>query len=85
MFVSFKKYGAIAQLGEHLPCKQGAEGSSPSSSTLRFRLALRSWVTEERNDRLPIDGRGNLSPDFQSGLPALAERYASARHTVGQP
>ena len=25
-----------------------------------------------------------MSPDFQSGLPALAGRYASARHTVGQ-
>lgn len=25
--------GAIAQLGEHLPCKQRVEGSNPSSST----------------------------------------------------
>lgn len=76
MFVSFKKYGAIAQLGEHLPCKQGAEGSSPSSSTLRFRLALRSWVTEERNDRLPIWTDKVLADDdnirFLAGpLPAI--------------
>lgn len=27
-------FGVVAQLGEHLPCKQGAEGSSPSDSTL---------------------------------------------------
>ncbi len=26
-------HGAIAQLGEHLPCTQGVEGSSPSGST----------------------------------------------------
>ena len=26
-------YGGIAQLGEHLPCKQGAVGSSPIIST----------------------------------------------------
>ena len=25
--------GAIAQLGEHLPCKQGVSGSNPLSST----------------------------------------------------
>ena len=25
--------GSVAQLGEHLPCKQEAEGSSPSRST----------------------------------------------------
>ena len=26
-------YGGIAQLGEHLPCKQGVKGSNPSIST----------------------------------------------------
>ena len=25
-------YGGIAQLGEHLPCKQGVKGSNPSIS-----------------------------------------------------
>ena len=38
----------------------------------------------DRSIQKIIDGRGNLSPDFQSGLPGLAGRYASARHTVGQ-
>ena len=27
------KYGVVAQLGEHLPCKQDVEGSIPSDST----------------------------------------------------
>ena len=28
-----KKYGGIAQLVEHLPCKQGVIGSNPITST----------------------------------------------------
>ena len=28
-----KKYGGVAQLGEHLPCKQGVMGSIPIIST----------------------------------------------------
>ena len=27
-------YGGVAQLGEHLPCKQGVKGSNPFISTL---------------------------------------------------
>ena len=27
------EYGGIAQLGEHLPCKQGVRGSNPLTST----------------------------------------------------
>ena len=27
------KYGGVAQLGEHLPCKQGVKGSNPFIST----------------------------------------------------
>ena len=27
-------YGGIAQLGEHLPCKQGVKGSNPYISTV---------------------------------------------------
>ena len=34
--------GGIAQLGEHLLCKQGVIGSSPISSTTFLRLDLRS-------------------------------------------
>ena len=27
-------YGGVAQLGEHLPCTQGVDGSSPFTSTI---------------------------------------------------
>ena len=30
------RYGGIAQLGEHLPCKQGVSGSIPLTSTKQF-------------------------------------------------
>ena len=36
------KYGAIAQLGEHLPCKQGVSGSNPLSSTKK-ELFIYEW------------------------------------------
>ena len=28
-----RRYGGVAQLGEHLPCKQGVMGSNPIIST----------------------------------------------------
>ena len=28
------QYGGVAQLGEHLPCKQGVRGSNPLISTI---------------------------------------------------
>ena len=33
-------HGGIAQLGEHLPCKQGVVGSSPISSTIFGSLTI---------------------------------------------
>ena len=30
-------YGGVAQLGEHLPCKQGVKGSNPFISTIKER------------------------------------------------
>ena len=35
--ISRKKFGGVAQLGEHLPCKQGVMGSNPIISTKIFR------------------------------------------------
>ena len=32
--------GGVAQLGEHLPCKQGVMGSNPIISTSRIHFAL---------------------------------------------
>ena len=29
------RYGGVAQLGEHLPCKQGVKGSNPFISTTK--------------------------------------------------
>jgi hypothetical protein len=34
--VARKSFGALAQLGEHLLCKQGVIGSIPISSTIPF-------------------------------------------------
>lgn len=34
-------FGGLAQLGEHLLCKQGVVGSIPSSSTIFFVLEVR--------------------------------------------
>ena len=33
--------GGIAQLGEHLPCKQGVSGSIPLISTIFFKFGLK--------------------------------------------
>ena len=30
-------YGGVAQLGEHLPCKQGVMGSNPIISTNKWK------------------------------------------------
>ena len=32
-FICEATYGGVAQLGEHLPCKQGVMGSNPIIST----------------------------------------------------
>ena len=37
-------YGGVAQLGEHLPCKQGVKGSNPFISTI-------GWKTETIGSR----------------------------------
>ena len=39
-FVLFDIYGGIAQLGEHLPCKQGVKGSNPFISTAEHKVSL---------------------------------------------
>ena len=55
-------YGGVAQLGEHLPCKQGVMGSNPIISTSRklrhprkgIRLTdnpiSKKWIESEHND-----------------------------------
>ena len=39
--VNLDKNGGIAQLGEHLPCKQGVIGSIPIISTMSVKLRLK--------------------------------------------
>ena len=47
------KYGGVAQLGEHLPCKQGVMGSNPIIST--SRQSRPSMSTQDSMDT-PRDG-----------------------------
>ena len=37
---NYNLYGGVAQLGEHLPCKQGVMGSNPIISTMRTLCAI---------------------------------------------
>ena len=36
--LALNTFGAVAQLGEHLPCTEGVAGSNPVSSTKDFLL-----------------------------------------------
>ena len=49
-FICEATYGGVAQLGEHLPCKQGVMGSNPIISTNQ----LRNWSREGRNRKDPL-------------------------------
>ena len=40
------KYGGVAQLGEHLPCKQGVMGSNPIISTKGVNPASEMGIRE---------------------------------------
>ena len=40
--------GGIAQLGEHLPCKQGVKGSNPFISTVMIVESSRRTVISSR-------------------------------------
>ena len=46
-------YGGVAQLGEHLPCKQGVMGSNPIISTSRQSLQkmfIENRIKKNRNE-----------------------------------
>ena len=53
-------YGGVAQLGEHLPCKQGVMGSNPIIST-NFRFAVRALQSENCCRRWSVET--NLSSE----------------------
>ena len=45
---AYDPFGGLAQLGEHLLCKQGVVGSIPSSSTTDYGLCLVMSVRGEK-------------------------------------
>ena len=54
-------YGGVAQLGEHLPCKQGVMGSNPIISTIvtnkeiKFVTNKAGFEGEAAQSKLPVD------------------------------
>ena len=61
-------YGSIAQLGEHLPYKQGVTGSSPVVPT----IYLREWLSGRAS---PCQGERR---EFESRFPLHNRRYSQA-------
>ena len=71
-------YGGVAQLGEHLPCKQGVKGSNPSISircgflkhlcTLKIAYRKRYNIFNTKDTRHPrkikVCNTNNLKPTF---------------------
>ena len=52
-----KRRGAIAQLGERLPCTQEVGGSIPPSSTMTNKLLFKLQLNDfERDDLVVIQG-----------------------------
>ena len=43
-------FGGVAQLGEHLPCKQGVRGSNPLISTSLFQSTKKRLVPWKPNN-----------------------------------
>ena len=46
--VSARFYGGVAQLGEHLPCKQGVKSSNLSISIRNLMIKFRDTYLENR-------------------------------------
>ena len=64
-------YGGVAQLGEHLPCKQGVMGSNPIISTKvtkegeSFVTSCAGFEGEAGQSELPVDVRDRGRPSAQ--------------------
>ena len=52
------KYGGVAQLGEHLPCKQGVRSSNLLISTI---LEVRGWKLEVRTEESALQFQQKFS------------------------
>ena len=46
-----REYGGVAQLGEHLPCKQGVMGSNPIISTIPGNRDTERWEESAKRER----------------------------------
>ena len=57
------RFGSIAQLGEHLPYKQGVTGSSPVVPTKLLFMDMREWLSGRA---LPCQGKCR---EFESRFP----------------
>ena len=64
-------YGGVAQLGEHLPCKQGVMGSNPIISTKvategeNVVTSYAGFEGEAEQSELPVDVRDRGRPSAQ--------------------
>ena len=54
-----KENGGVAQLGEHLPCKQGVKSSNLSVSIVKFLRNFTLEIFERKTNRLEIATLGN--------------------------
>ena len=68
-----RKYGGIAQLVEHLPCKQGVSGSNPLTSTIMGSEL--SWL-EHTPDKREVGGSSPLEPTKQRKLRGVIVGFA---------
>ena len=59
-----KNHGGIAQLGEHLPCKQGVKGSNPFISIgyqrypYKYKVYLENCILKYQINKKCLDIRG---------------------------
>ena len=60
---ALRRHGGIAQLGEHLPCKQGVSGSIPLIS---IKIRKRAGPREERKQR-EKEARGRRKAVIKGG------------------
>ena len=60
------KYGAVAQLGERLPCTEEVAGSTPVSSTNSSKTKYKN-DTLSKEERLEISKQYTVAPAYNKG------------------
>ena len=77
--VAARADGGIAQLGEHLPCKQGVKGSNPfiSRSGMRIpRLHLENRIPKRSNLKIEFVNEIETRHPRRSKKAPFLQRYA---------